>query len=226
MLVVSKLAVGVATVALAFSVCVVAAAAFSGSSPTDWGQAVKLAVERCQIDQNQPGSEIGACVGSFVPAGLPVPTALKPGDSGQQGDRSRSGSTAPPVRGARPKSTPGGAKKQTAPGAPGAAGTAPSQIPIVTGQQPIVGSVSPVPPSVAVTTPGPGPTDLPASTPRPTPTPVSTPPPSPTAPPQGGQIPPDPSPSPTPPPPTPPPPTPPPPTPPPPTPDPSPAPTP
>ena len=47
MLVISKLAVGAATVALALSASVVAAAAFSGSRPTDWGHAVKVVVDRC-----------------------------------------------------------------------------------------------------------------------------------------------------------------------------------
>jgi hypothetical protein len=183
----SKLAVGVATVALAFSVSVVAAAAFSGSSPTDWGQAVKLAVERCQ---NEPGSELGACVGSFVPEGLPVPTALRPADSSQGGDRGHSSQTAAPARSARPKSSPTDSRKQVAPGAP------PSQIPIVPGQQPVAGALSPVPSAATAATPNASPSALPASTPTPTPTVAPPPTPTPTAPAQGGQIPPpDPSPS-------------------------------
>ena len=65
MLVVSKLAVGTATVAFALSASVVAAAAFSGSRPTDWGHAVKVVVDRCQIVEDNPGSQLGPCVSSF-----------------------------------------------------------------------------------------------------------------------------------------------------------------
>src|ERR1700716_1630545 len=84
MLVVSKLAVGTATVALALSASVVAAAAFSGSRPTDWGHAVKVVVDRCQIAQNDPGSQLGPCVSSFVPSGLPLlPTIGHSGESSQ-----------------------------------------------------------------------------------------------------------------------------------------------
>src|SRR5919201_7057734 len=72
MLAVSKLAVGTATVALALSASVVAAAAFSGSRPTDWGHAVKVVVDRCQAAQGDPGGEPGTCVSSFNPSRLPL----------------------------------------------------------------------------------------------------------------------------------------------------------
>src|SRR5919202_665712 len=63
MFVASKLAVGLATVAFAFGASVVAAAAFSGSGPTEWGQAVKLAVQRCPIDDGEGGGGAGAGFG-------------------------------------------------------------------------------------------------------------------------------------------------------------------
>src|SRR5207245_9450686 len=72
---VSRLAVGTATVAVALSVSVVAAAAVSGSSPIAWGHAVKLVVDRRDIEQHDPSSQLGPCVGSLVPSRLPrLPT--------------------------------------------------------------------------------------------------------------------------------------------------------
>src|SRR3984893_5180675 len=92
-LVVSKLAVGTATVALALSASVVAAAAFSGSGPTDWGHAVKVVVDRCQIEQKDPGSQLGPCVSSFVPSGLPLLPTVRSSEPSQSGG-GHSGNTA------------------------------------------------------------------------------------------------------------------------------------
>jgi hypothetical protein len=194
MLVISKLAVGTATVALALSVSVVAAAAFSGSGPTDWGHAVKVVVDRCQIDQNDPGSQLGPCVSGFIPSGLPLmPTVGHSGDSSQ----TNGGHGTTPTTGASaPNRAPNGRAAGTRPTP--TAGASPSEIPIVAGQPGLIAAGNPTqaPTDPAAVTPVPSPTQTPQGTPTPSPTPDPTavPTPSPTAPSSTGGNP-DPSPS-------------------------------
>jgi hypothetical protein len=194
MLVISKLAVGTATVALALSVSVVAAAAFSGSRPTDWGHAVKVVVDRCQIDQNDPGSQLGPCVSGFIPSGLPLmPTVGHSGDSSQ----TRGGHGTVPTTAAsasnRTRNVQAAGTRPTP-----TAGASPSQIPIVTGQPGLIAAGNPTeaPTDLAAATPVQSPTQTPQGTPTPSPTPDPTPvpTPSPTAPSSSGGNP-DPSPS-------------------------------
>jgi hypothetical protein len=174
-LVVSKLAVGTATIAIALSASVVAAAAFSGSRPTDWGHAVKVVVDRCQIEQNDPGSQIGPCVSSFVPSGLPLLPTIHSGETTQSGG-GHSGNTAGAASAnSRTRSTQAAGVRPTP-----TAEVTPSQLPIVTGQPATVaGAPTPAPSAVAVATPLPSPSATPVSTPTPTPTPAPTPTPTP-----------------------------------------------
>lgn len=173
MLAVSKLAVGMATVAIALSASVVAAAAFSGTRPTDLGHAVKVVLDRCQIEASEPGSQIGPCVSSFVPSGLPLlPTVAHPGDSSPS-EHGRGGSTPTGV-------TLNGRVKNGTSGTRPTPAAAPSQIPIVTGQPATVASgPTPVPTAAAAQTPTPTPAPTPTPTPTATPTPTPTPPPTP-----------------------------------------------
>ncbi len=202
---VSKLAVGTATVALALSASVVAAAAFSGSGPKDWGHAVKVVVDHCQINQDDPGSELGPCVTSFVPSGLPLlPTVPHSSDSSPGAPGHGGSSTSGPPPDSRVRSGQAANATPTP-----VAEVAPSQLPIVTGQPAVVASApTPVPTAVAVATPLPSPSATPVSTPTPTPTPTPVPTPTPTpvptpspstVPSTGSGITPDVSPSPTPP---------------------------
>ncbi|MBJ7613145.1 MAG: hypothetical protein JF924_12575 [Candidatus Dormibacteraeota bacterium] len=202
MLVISKLAVGTATIALALSASVVAAAAFSGSRPMDWGHAVKVVVDRCQIDQNDPGSQLGPCVSSFIPSGLPLkPTVGHSGDSTQT---TGGHGTTPTTAASAPNRSRNGQSAGTRPTP--TSGASPSEIPIISGQPGLIasGNPTPAPTNVAAATPVPSPTETPLTTPTPSPTPVPTPvpTPSPTAPSSSGGNP-DPSPSPPPPTPTP-----------------------
>jgi hypothetical protein len=172
-LVVSKLAVGTATIAIALSASVVAAAAFSGSRPTDWGHAVKVVVDRCQIEQNDPGSQIGPCVSSFVPSGLPLLPTIHSGETTQSGG-GHSGNTAGAASAnSRTRSGQGSARPTPT------AGVVPSQLPIVTGQPAAVAAGAPTPVPTAVATPLPSPSATPVTTPTPTPTLVPTPTPTP-----------------------------------------------
>jgi hypothetical protein len=159
MIAVSKLAVGTATFAIALSASVVAAAAFSGTRPTDLGHAVKVVVDRCQIDAGDPERQLGPCVSSFVPSGLPLlPTIPHPGDSAPT-DRSHGSSSSG--------------------GAPANGSVRSSQLPIVTGQPATVAASAPTPVPTAVAAPTPTPTPAPTPQPTPTPTPVPTPTPTP-----------------------------------------------
>src|SRR3984893_7150041 len=177
-LVVSKLAVGTDTIALALSASVAAAAAFSGSGPTDWGHAVKVVVDRCQIDQNDPGSQLGPCVSSFIPSGLPLmPTVPHSGDSSQT---TGGHGTTPTIGASAPNRARNGQAAGTRPTP--TAGASRTRIPRVSGQPGLIaaGNPSPAPTNLAAATPVASPSATPQSTPTPTPTAVATP--SPTAP--------------------------------------------